>query len=239
MKLQPMSAQTPSLFHRLVGLISRVTSRAEPLPVEDTQVYLDRITEAFNVKVDALVAGMDNGTISIGQFVGALPSLIKQQHLTAAVIGEGGSHLATPDTLALAQRNVDTQLAYFDRWKADLLQQAANGQLPSSAYIANRAKLYGKAAGATASEATANARGLPPLPFYPADGQTRCRVNCACQWDVKPLDVVNGNYDCYWSLGMAEHCPTCIARQRAANPLRIRRGIILNPEKYQASNLYA
>lgn len=232
-----MTART-GLFQRLLGLTDRLRPASAPSAALNTTILLERLQADFESKVDALVAGMKAGTITPGQFVGAMPSLIKQQQLAAAVIGEGGPEHATPQTHALAQRAVDQQLAYFERWKSDLLKQAADGQLPSAEYIANRAKLYGKAATATASEAGTQARGMPTLPFYPGQ-QTQCLVNCKCAWDIKVLDVVNANFDCYWRLAPAEHCPTCAARARVANPLRVRHGAIVDVEQYQEAGLYA
>lgn len=229
-------AQT-NLFHRLVGLVASLLT-PEPPAREDVDAQMARLQSDFERKVDALVQGMEDGRVSVGQFVGSMPTLIKQQQLAAAVIGEGGVQNATPKTYAVAQASVDIQLAYFERWKAELLQQAAAGKLPSAAYIANRAKMYGKAASSTAAQANIEAQGLPALPFYPGQG-TQCRVNCKCFWDIKTLDVVNGSYDCFYMLAVAEHCPTCTARSRAANPLRVRGGEIVNADKYQDARFFA
>lgn len=229
-----LAATLPSLFHRLTGLFRSPTA-PRLSNAETVQSQLDALTQLFNSKADALTMGLDNSTVTLGQFDGAMRSLIKQTHVAASVIGHGGMDAASPDTLALAQQNVDTQLAYFDAWMKDLY---AAKELPSQAYMANRSKLYGKAVKATTSEAVSQSKGVPTLPFYPAS-QTQCHSNCKCSWTIKTLDIVNDNYDCYYSLGVAEHCPTCIARQRAANPLRVRRGVILNAEKYTAANLYA
>ena len=233
-----MSIQRLSLFQRLITAVTDLLApRVAPVR-EDTDAQLQRLMDEYNRKVDLLTQGMEAGTVTVGQFVGSMPSLIKQHQLAVAVVAGGGADNANPQTLALAQQNVTAQLGYFEAWKQELLQQAARGELPSAAYIANRAKLYGKAANATAQQARLQAQGLPMLPFYPAQA-TQCRVNCKCTWDIRVLDVVNGNYDCYWTLGIAEHCPTCLARSRAANPLRVRRGVIQNAEKFADARFYA
>lgn len=232
-----MAASPLSLLSRLAGVISRAVSRTEPPPPQDTAKLIDQLNAVFDSKVDALVDGMKAGQITVGQFTGSMPSLIRQHHLAAAVIAEGGGHLATPDTLAVAQQAASEQLAYFDRWQKQLLQQAEKGELPSWEYIRNRAKMYAHAATETASKVNAQAHGVPTLPFYPASN-TFCLSNCRCSWEIKVLDVVNGNYDCFWELGAAEHCETCIARWQTANPLQVRNGAIVNPEKYQANILY-
>lgn len=232
-------AQSPSLFSRLVGLITGSPPAAQPLPNPETvKSQLERLNLDYNSKVERLVDGFTQGTISFGQFDGALRSLIRQQHLAAAIVSEGGVENATPDTYALAQQQIDTQMGFFEAWMSELYEQFTSGDLPSAEYLANRAKLYGKAAGETAARGSIQAMGLPTLPFYPGQG-TQCKVNCKCSWSVRTQDVVNGSYDCYWTLGANEHCPTCLARSRAANPLKVRRGVIVNAERYQAAGLYA
>lgn len=231
-----MSASPLSLLSRLAGLLTG--QRTSPPPVaQKTAALLDQLNAEFDAKVDALVNGMQNGTININQFVGSFPSLLRQHHLAAAVISSGGAHTASPDTLAIAQQASTEQLAYFDRWSKDLLKQANEGKLPSWDYIRNRAKMYAHAATETASKTQVQAHGVPTLPFYPAQS-TLCLSNCRCEWRIETLDVVNANYDCFWELGVSEHCATCIARWQTANPLQVRGGQIVNPERYQADALY-
>ena len=232
-----MTAQG-SLFSRLLGLVTRLNSTTAPTQREVDRRMLDVLYADFDRKVDALALGLDRGTVTVGQFTGAMPSLIRQHQLAAAVIASGGADQVTPQTMALAQRQVDTQLAYFERWKAELLQQAVDGKLPSAEAIAARAKLYGRAAKTTAEQTSTAALGVPPLPWYVGQGSP-CRVNCKCRWDIEVLDVVNANFDCYWYVNEeAEHCPVCVMRSRVANPLRVRRGRIVDPERYQAAGLF-
>lgn len=227
----------PTLFSRLIGFVTDVFA-PRPLPSADTvQRQLAALSAQFDTNVTRLAQGLKNGTVTLGQFDGAMRSAIRQHHLAAAVVAEGGTANATPQTLALAQQQVNAQLAYFDNWISELRQQAAAGKLPSAEYLAHRARLYGKAAGETASRAGIQAQGLPMLPFYPKQA-TKCRVGCKCRWDVRVVDAVNGSYDCYWVRSADESCRTCLARSRAANPLRVRRGEIVNPEKYRADHLY-
>jgi hypothetical protein len=43
-------------------------------------------------------------------------------------------------------------------------------------------------------------------------------TNCQCRWEI----VDRGDHwDCYWRLGIAEHCPDCVERARNWNPLTI------------------
>jgi len=60
------------------------------------------------------------------------------------------------------------------------------------------------------------------LPAYPGDGSSICGQKCACAWYVE--DLGDDNYDAYWRLGIAEHCPDCAERAILWAPLRIRHG---------------
>ncbi len=220
-----MTAQ-PSLFQRLTGLF---TALRPPQPkrsrVETDTELLERLFRDFDSKADVLARGLSDGRLSVDDWANAMRTLIRQQHLAAAVIGSGGTEAATPETAATAQRSVNTQMTYFQRWVDDLKA----GKVGSEKQIAARAKLYARAAGATASQALVNATGVPPLPFYPKSGNLRCRSNCRCSIEVVTTDVVNSSYDVYWKLDHAKHetCPDCVRLSREWNPLRIRGGKIL------------
>lgn len=238
------------------------------------------LTAEFERIVNGLVVGLVDGKLTLAQFDTEMRLAIKQHHLAAAALANGGTLPADTKTV---QAVIDTQLRYFDRWVsglylgtlppeglAALLEQYAQAErqkqpdnpgaglaliggvtsllsarrnqiAPESVKaLSARARSYGKAAAQTSSRQQAVNLGLPDMPFYPAD-QTQCGNNDLCDWDFVTL-TGNGNVDCYWRLNVygdtSEHCPTCLARHAAANPLRVRNGKILNEARYQAANLY-
>lgn len=97
---------------------------------------------------------------------------------------------------------VKAQLDYLRRFADDVRA----GRL-SPAQIAVRAELY---AGPT--RATYYRSRYIGLPFYPTEG-SECMANCKCSW------VPRGD-GYYWTLGTAEHCPTCESRA-AQNPYQV------------------
>lgn len=58
------------------------------------------------------------------------------------------------------------------------------------------------------------------LPAMPNDGTSFCSIttSCRCSWDVQ---VRGDGWDCTWTLGQADHCPTCLDRAKMWAPLRI------------------
>ena len=62
------------------------------------------------------------------------------------------------------------------------------------------------------------------LPAYPADGSAICKTRDRCEWLIEPLNLDEGEYNATWTLGQAEHCPTCLQRAKEWNPLYIWHG---------------
>lgn len=251
-----MLSDANTLFQQLVGL-----KPAQPRSKRDEAALRKQVralVDAFERTAAAIVAALIAGAITLAEFSSAMRGEIRQLHLAAAIIAHGGAESVSPATLAQAQRQIDAQMVYFNRWMEELHQQeqarllllATGGLLALRALIpadqmprspealSARAKMYGSAATETFARTETAALGVPTLPFYPAD-RTVCHVYCHCFWTIVPVNAVRGDWNCFWTLGIAEHCPTCLARSRAANPLKVRGGIIVNAQKYQAANLYA
>lgn len=209
-------------------------AQQQPSQREREKAYR-QLQEEYRDRVRALVLLLLGGRMALWVWAQRVRAEIRALHLLVAAIG-GGDLERDAELMAQVQRNVDRQMRYFQRWVfqlngLDLTLDMLNG-------IVARANLYVAAVGETFFVALTRSYGLPILPFYPRDGATRCRVNCKCGWRIVKLKG-NGNYDCYWQLAAAEHCPTCRARARVANPLQVRGGQIVNPERYQNANLYA
>ena len=91
--------------------------------------------------------------------------------------------------------------------------EIAAGNL-SPAQVAARSQLYTQAATASYERGRAAAHRLV-LPAYPGDGSTQCRVNCKCHWRIVEDETA---WNCYWTLGKAEHCEDCVAREATWAP---------------------
>ncbi len=225
-----------NLFDRLLGLANTALFGALPARPSDTDLDLQRtkLASEFNGNVTSFAHGLVDGTITPDEFEAAMKAEIRADELAQAVIGAGGAHLADAGTYQVAQQAVDQQMVYFDAWMSDIRA----GNIGSAQQMTMRARMYGTSAGQTFERASVEALGVPVLPFYPKQ-LTLCKIGCCCHWDTQVLRG-SGNYDCYWVTDpMCDHCSTCLARERAANPLRVRNGAILDASKYQAGNLYA
>lgn len=116
----------------------------------------------------------------------------------------GASALPKADRQRLDQAIKD-QRPYLMRFAHDI----RDGNLTPVA-IQARADLYAGAMRATYSKARwADVK----LPAHPADGSSECLAFCKCSWVLQ-----DDGY--YWTLGTAEHCPTCNTRASEWSPYR-------------------
>lgn len=207
-------------LRRVWGVITNAVQRRTSAPRIQDRAFRQYLNY-YDKQITSLAQRLANGDITVAQWRNAMADEITKLHLTADVAGTGGLSNYTVNDLNRVQSHVDTQLEYLDNWVSDLRTQT---EYNPDAIIA-RARLYGSNATSTVQGAFAAALGINDLPANPGDGTTNCLTNCRCKWDFKKLDG-DGNWDCYWNLGIAEHCPTCKARSRIWSPLKIRNGKI-------------
>lgn len=189
------------------------------------------LQDEFDVQVSRLAFRLAEDRVSLQAWGDSMRALIRQHHVNAAaLVGD----LNDPVLRGLVQQQISRQLDYFQRWFSQLSVTVRTKDMAKA--IAARARLYGAAGGETFHIALALTVMGVQLPFYPKT-RTACKANCRCQWRILQRGV--GDFDCFWDLGANEHCPTCRARGKTANPLKIRNGQIVKPEKYLKSTLYA
>lgn len=216
--LVPLAAAGSALAALLLAARrSRRGAAAVTLPRLDSR-EASAMTARWSAQLDDLAVRLARGDLSLADWHRAMADALLNLHRDAYALGAGGQ-LDARQQARLTER-VRQQLDYLAAWRDDLAQ--ADGF--SEAAMRGRARLYLNAANATLQDARASTvRGLPPLPAYPGDGTTRCLTNCRCSWRIVRLPEPNA-YDCYWRLGVAEHCPTCLARAAAWQPIRARDG---------------
>ena len=151
-------------------------------------------------------------------------------------IGAGGVQNLDASDVAEINQIVNEQSNFLRRWAAQLrVDEPTNANA-----ITSRANLYGaQAASNTVAIAETRALALPRLPFYPSD-RTLCWTNCKCNWRIKALEG-NGNFDCVWVLGIAEHCEVCLYRAKnvsSRKPLKVRDGVIVDAVQYRNPRYY-
>lgn len=137
-------------------------------------------------------------------------------HQSAAVVGNNGEPLTEEQSLKIGD-TVATQIQYLTDFA---LRIRTDKDFDRSQLV--RADMYANATRQSLFQAVTK---FLPLPAMPAEG-TLCYTNCKCGWRIETIDEANEDYDCYWERSANDSCPTCVARARRWNPLRIRGGII-------------
>jgi len=140
---------------------------------------------------------------------------LKNQYIAQYIAAKGGRENMDQADWGRLGGLLKNQYRYHNGFAQDIVE----GKM-TQAQARVRAQMYQDSAKQAFERAKTEGRGMPPLPAYPGDGQTRCRTNCACSWRI--VETEDG-WDCYWELGQADHCEDCLANAERWNPLRLSR----------------
>ena len=172
--------------------------------------------EAGVDKAKSLAEPVVSGEITVGQWQEQMRELIKQNAIQQAVLGCGGRGQMTQADWGMVGGVIADQYRYLDNFA----QQIANGEL-TAAQIAARSAMYIRSTKEAFERMQSRIRGLPMMPCYPGSGAcSRCLTNCGCFWEYKWI-LSKNQWECYWRLGIAEHCEDCIDNSGKWNPLII------------------
>ena len=186
------------------------------------------ILEAVTNDIDSLFDSLLAGNVSVSHWQRLMQELLSKYHISAYMTGSGVNELDQSDYEIIINR-LATQFDYLDNFSNvmqtvksdyDLLPEDERMALPNPLQkYQGRARLYGTYAKAFYWEGDT---GYLALPAMPGDGSSACLSNCLCHWSIETIDENKGDFDCFWVLGAAEHCQTCLVRAKRWNPLRIR-----------------
>lgn len=210
--------ELPSLI-AATALLAQIQNQQRQLATLQTAdtAALERLQSRLREEYRRITTDFTNGTISIEQWYRQMADLSNRANIAGSALAVGGVENLTAADLQAIERANETQLAYLNRFRRELTGL-------SVAIAIARAALYAGAISALYWLVFTQAMGLPTLPAQPGV-LTSCTSQCKCHWGIKKLDG-NGNWDCYWRLGEAEHCRECVQREEVFNPLQIRNGII-------------
>lgn len=174
--------------------------------------YLRRQKDVLSGYVESL----RKNRITLESFTDKVKGVLKDTYIDLYAMGAGGRNNMTQSDWGKIGAMLKQQYGQ-GKYLEGFMNQIAEGKL-SEAQITARLQMYLNSANEALWKGIT--KGLPvDLPAYPGDGSTQCLTNCQCNWDVIEVE---GGYDCYWRLGIAEHCPDCVERADKWNPYRIR-----------------
>jgi hypothetical protein len=167
-------------------------------------------------RVLAFTDQMLSDSIGVGSWVNSIRQALKDSYIQSYLFGLGGQQQLTQRDYGSIGGMLADQYKYLNSFAAEI---AAGNLTPGQ--IRARIAMYARSAREAYERANARAWGIPDgaLPAIPGDGSS-CEglTRCACSW-VK--EETPGGVNCYWTLGVAEHCSLCLLNSTAWNPLFI------------------
>lgn len=184
---------------------------------------LEARQEMFMTRARSLNVQLKQGRIDPDTWMRRMRGEIRKLHLAAYGIGYSGKFdkLDLRDYGAIGNA-VQRQYNFLQRWKRQLRTQGLDTF--SLQQLNDRVQKYGAASRESFEKGYGKEVGIDPsvLPAHPGDGTTECYTRCKCRWKIDILDKENGDFNCTWELGPAEHCETCLARAMEWVQLEVR-----------------
>ena len=169
----------------------------------------DDYVTAYQSRVTGLAERVMSGDMTLQQWERGMRRELKSLHIGQYELGRGGRKAMTQSDWGRLGAEMRRQYEYLGNFVTEI----AAGNL-SPAQVAARSQLYLEASTASYERGRAAAHNLV-LPAYPGDGGTRCLVNCRCHWRISETEEA---WNCFWTLGNAEHCEDCVTRSQTWAP---------------------
>ena len=173
----------------------------------------DEYIAARKDNTNALANQLAKGDMTLNEWTLAMRQEVKDNFVNQYMLAHGGRNSMTQADWGRVGQMVRGQYEYLNAF-AD---QIASGDYSEQA-IAARSRMYIEASGQAFERGKIAAQGVPDLPAFPSDGQTRCLTNCKCAWEIKETST---EWRAFWRLSSAEHCPDCVGNAEKWNPLVI------------------
>lgn len=173
----------------------------------------DFFIEAAKGDMDKLTRRLLNHNIDLQQWVLEMRTQSKTAYINEYLLARGGQNNMTQADWGRLGGLLKRQYEYIDNFARDIdAGKVSGGQ------IRTRARMYIDSATQAFERAKAQSLGIPSLPAYPGDGQTVCRANCQCHWNIVDAE---DHWNATWQLGVAEHCLDCVDNSQRWAPLRV------------------
>lgn len=195
-----------------------------------------QIVDTGNSQADALTDLLVSGQLSPEDWSVEFRETLKRRAVSNYMLGRGGRNAMQASDYGRVGAYLRQQYKLVDGFLVDI---RAGGL--SEAQIRARSRQYFNATRTLYERGNAAAYGLANvLPAYPGQQPctTDCCAGCQCYWDIQPANLGNPDeedWDCYWRLGSAEHCPQCERRSVAWSPLKVRGGKV---QPYRRAGLF-
>jgi hypothetical protein len=184
-----------------------------PITEESKATLIDIRMNLFNDASDTIAEQLYTGEISIGAWEESMKQLIREVHASVAAIAKGGWDEMSWSDWGRLGTPLREQYKYLHGFAQAVAEKSDTISLNA---IKARAHLYGQGAAGSAVLIQAGPELEKLLPYLPRDGSTECLMRCRCAWILEIVDSDKPTkkkvVEAVWTLGVAEHCPTCLDR---------------------------
>ena len=179
--------------------------------------------EIFQDRARDLNVQLKQGRIEPDAWFRQMRGEIRKLHTSAYGIGYSGKfdEMGLQDYGAIGN-TVQRQYRFLQKWKTQIRTEGLEAF--SLAQLNDRAQKYGAASRESFEKGYGSEVGIDTsvLPDHPGSGNTICMTRCKCRWSIDILSKENGDFNCTWTLGDAEHCDTCLRRAMEWVQLEVR-----------------
>lgn len=184
-------------------------------PIDDASktALLEVRMNIFNTDVGNLAERLFTGDVSIGQWEESMKRLMREFHASIAAISKGGWDNMTFQDWGRLGPVLKEQYRFLHGYAEYI---AANSDTVSIDYLKNRSRMYGRPSTHVMSMMTAGIEISHLLPWLPGDMSTSCDGNCKCYWALRVIlqTETTNTVEATWNLTPAEHCSTCLGRNK-------------------------
>jgi hypothetical protein len=163
--------------------------------------------------MDKLSRQLIDKRINLQQWTLEMRAQVKDTFINEYMLARGGRRNMTQADWGRVGAMLKKQYQFIDGFARDV-----NAGKVSGGQIQTRARMYVDSGTQAFERAKTESLGMPVLPAYPGDGQTICRANCQCHWNIQEEA---DHWAATWQLGVAEHCRDCIDNSQRWAPLVI------------------
>jgi 2'-5' RNA ligase len=198
---------------RLVGLVRDYYGTLDKITADETEFWRQLLAEQATGRHRPYdPKRFDKERLNAAYHLGSqLRDALTELHYRAALIGADGK-LSILEAQNAVRGELARQFGFLQGFINDL-PRLSQGQ--AEVRIASYVSAISQSANAPLMAQ------LPQLPQRPGDGKTECKYWCKCSLDIQEQPGA-GNWDIYWRLNRAEHCPDCVRLAATWNPLPIR-----------------
>lgn len=192
----------------------RYTSGKRVLTEREMLDVRNAIADGMTEESASLARQLLDGIVTLAQWTRNFAKLLTNGIASAFLFGRGGKAAMDETATATLSGLIADQHGYAKGFVKAIAAELETAE-PKLNFVAARSELYSGAAVHAFDQGRAQDFGIE-LPYYPADGGTKCGGNCRCEWTI--TDTETGGQAVWNTVGDSKVCQDCIDRGNEFGP---------------------